>query len=217
MEQRSCRPGKPVAARALAIIADCNRFGVVTSRPMPVRHLRFRGSRRRTSFVLLLALSPACCAPPQPPPKPAEPAVEVLPSPPPLPARPILRAAWSFQTGPDACIAFAKAGSASLQIAVRPEGLIRLAVALPGYAPDKPVAHFSGPAGHWLIMGTQVRHREAVFTLGRDETSLSRILMLLSGGTLNLEPPDDDLPILSLPESGAEGQEWFVCARGSVG
>jgi hypothetical protein len=130
--------------------------------------------------------------------------------------RPILRAAWSFQTGPDACIALARAGSTSLKIAVRPEGLIRLTVALPGDAPNKPAAHFSGPAGHWLILGTHAGRREAAFTLGRDETSLSRILMLLSGGMLNLEPSDQEVPILSLPESGAEGQEWFACARGSV-
>ncbi|HVC63431.1 MAG TPA: hypothetical protein VND19_24090 [Acetobacteraceae bacterium] len=123
---------------------------------------------------------------------------------------------WSFRTGPDACIALAKAGSTSLQIAVRPEGLIRLSMSLPGDPPARPVGHFNGPAGHWLIFGTHAGRREAIFVLGRDEISLSRILMLLSGGVLNLEPAREDLPILVLPESGVEGQEWFACARRSV-
>jgi hypothetical protein len=183
---------------------------------MPLRRPQFRDPRRRRTFVLLLALWPACCAPPQPPPKPAEPALEAPPPPPVQAARPVLRAAWSFQTGPDACVALAKAGPASLQITVRPERLIRLTVALPGNVPDKPAARFNGPAGHWLIRGTRAGRREALFALGRDETSLGRILVLLSGGMLNLEHPGEDLPILSLPESGAQGQDWFACARRSV-
>jgi hypothetical protein len=182
---------------------------------MPVRNRRFRDPRLRRTLILLLALVPVCCSSPHPAPKPAELALEP-PPPPPHTARPTLRAAWSFQTGPDACIALAKAGAASLRIAVHPEGLVRLTMSVPGEAPAKPVAHFSGPAGHWFILGSQAGRTEALFTLGRDEISLSRILMLLSGGTLNLEPPDEDLPILSLPESGPEGQAWFVCARNSV-
>jgi hypothetical protein len=58
--------------------------------------------------------------------------------------------------------------------------------------------------------------RQDLFTLGRNATSLGRILTLLSGGTLSLEPPGEDLPILSLPESGVAGQRWFACVRGIV-
>ncbi len=161
----------------------------------------------------MLALLPACCAAPRPAPQPVEPAAEAPPPPPAHTARPTLRAAWSFQTGPDACVALAKAGSASLQIAVRPEGLIRLTMSLPVDAPAKPVAHFSGPAGRWLIQGAHTGRRDVLFTLDRNAASLSRILMLLSGGALNLEPPGEDLPILLLPESGAGGQQWFACVR----
>jgi hypothetical protein len=166
-------------------------------------------------FILLLALAPACCAPHHPAPKPAEPAP--LPPPPPAPPeRPVLHATWSFQTGPNACLALARAGAANLRITVHPEGPIRLTMSVPDDAPTKPVAHFSGPAGHWLLGGSHAVPREASFFLARDEVSLSRILMLLSGGVLNLEPSEDDVPILSLPASGAEGQEWFACARDSV-
>jgi hypothetical protein len=167
-------------------------------------------------LVLMLALLPVCCAAPQPPPKPPEPAPEAQAPPPRHPPRPILRTAWSFQSTPDACIALAKAGAASLQISVRREGLIRLTISLPGDAPAKPVARFTGPAGRWLIPGIHPAPRVELFTLARDETSLSRILVLLSGGTLNLQPAGGDLPILSLPESGAEGQHWFACVRGIV-
>lgn len=180
---------------------------------MPVRPPRFRGSRRQRMIVLLLTLLPACCAPP---PKPAEPVPEAPPPAQPHAARLVLRATWTFQAGPDACIALAKAGSTSLQIAVRPEGLLRLAMSLPGDAPDRPVARFSGSAGYWQILGAHAGDREVTFSLARNETSLSRILMLLSGGMLSLEPPDENLPVLSLPESGAEGRKWFACARRSV-
>jgi hypothetical protein len=164
----------------------------------------------------LLALLLACCTAPHPPPKPTEPALDLPPPPPPPPARPVLRAAWSFRSGPDACIALAKAGASNLQIAVRPEGLIRLSLSLPGDSPARSVAHFSGPAGHWLMPATHTGPHEVLFLLARNETSLSRVLILLSGGMLDLETPSFDLPILSLPESGAEGQEWFACARSSV-
>ena len=82
-----------------------------------------------------------------------------------------------------------------------------------GDAPITPVVHFSGPAGRWLMLGAHAGPREALFTLDRNEISLSRILILLSGGILDLEPSVEDLPILSLPESGAEGQDWFACVR----
>jgi hypothetical protein len=131
-------------------------------------------------------------------------------------AHPVLRAAWSFQSGPDACIATARAGAASLEIAVRPDSAIRLTLALPGDPPDRPVAHFSGPAGHWAMLGLRAGHHEAAFALGRNESALSRVLMLLSGGMLQVEAPGEALPTLSLPESGADGQQWFMCARRNV-
>jgi hypothetical protein len=180
---------------------------------MLTRRHKSPGSRLRSMFVLLLALSPACCATTPPPPEPAAPAPEVLGPPAPPAVRPVLHAAWSFHTEPDACIAVARASAASLQIAVRREGLIRLTMSLPGDAPAKPVVRFNGPAGRWMIPGTPAGRRQDLFTLARNETSLSRILVLLSGGTLDLQPPGEDLPILSLPESGANGQQWFACVR----
>lgn len=192
---------------------------------MPVRRRRCGSPRLRTPLALpiaasLIALALACCAPAPPPPAPA--ATAPLPLPPPPPAEhPVLRAAWSFQATQDACVALAKAGPASLRIAIRPDGLIRLTLSLPGETGARPVARFSGPAGHWQMEGSLLPARRsasslATFSLARNDTSLGRILMLLSGGLLELGPPKSGLPILALPESGDDGRQWFVCARRSV-
>ena len=122
---------------------------------------------------------------------------------------------WSFQTDPDACIASASAGRTRLLVAVRRNGPIRLSVALPAEAAGHPVAQFHGPAGQWTSAGF-AGHHEIVFNLGHDMNALSRVLMLLSGGTLNLESPERNLPILDLAQSGNEGQQWFGCARNLV-
>ena len=137
------------------------------------------GPRRPSMLALLLALLPACCtSPPAPAPTPAAALPEPPPPPPPVPAaRPVLHAAWSFQSEPDACVAVARAGAASLEIAVPRDGPIRLTLALPGSRPTRPVARFQGPAGRWLIPGTHAGRRLDLFTLARDETSLSRILV----------------------------------------
>ena len=90
---------------------------------------------------------------------------------------------------------------------------IRLSVTLPDAAPTKPVARFHGPAGGWSVPGRRAGAHEIVFTLGRDMNSLSRVLMLLSGGAMDLDSPDKNLPILNLSASGSDGQRWFGCAR----
>ncbi|HUN41963.1 MAG TPA: hypothetical protein VMU81_16885 [Acetobacteraceae bacterium] len=138
-----------------------------------------------------------------------------LPPPPPL-TRPVLRTVWGFDTTPKACTMSARASQASLLMIVRPEGPLRLVVSLPAPAPPHMAAHFAGPAGQWTIAGDGLASGQAVFYLPRNETTLGRILMLLSGGTLELRADTPGLPILSLPESGDAGREWFACARHSV-
>lgn len=126
----------------------------------------------------------------------------------------MVHTAWAFSTGHD-CVAVAAAGRVRLTIAVHRAGPIRMTVFLPAENTGKPVAQFHGPAGTWKAHGV-VSGRDAVFTMGRDMNALSRVLMLLSGGVLALEPSDGDWPILDLPPSGPEGQQWFDCARNSV-
>jgi len=110
----------------------------------------------------------------------------------------------------------ARGGAASLLVTVRPTGPIRLILAFPAPPPDRLALHFNGPAGHWLIRGSAAGPHQAVFPLPRNDTSLGLVLMLLSGGTLQAGPAESGLPTLSLPESGAAGRDWFVCARHSV-
>jgi hypothetical protein len=165
------------------------------------------------AVTLAALLLLACCSKPTQAPPPTAPA----PPPPPPPAkaaRPVVHAAWTFRTGPD-CIALATAGRVRLTVAVRRSGPVRLTVVMPAEATRRPIAQFRGPAGAWSIHGI-VSGREAVFSMRRDMDALSRVLMLLSGGMLALEPSDGDLPILDLPPSGGEGQQWFDCARNSV-
>lgn len=144
------------------------------------------------------------------------PPVEDLAPPPPRPARPALHADWSFQTRPNACLAVAAAGRTRLEVIVRRDGPVRLTVALPVEESGKPVAHFHGPAGAWTVPGWHAGSREIVFNLGHDMNSLSRVLMLLSGGVLDLRSPGNRLPVVTLSPSGADGQRWFACARGIV-
>lgn len=170
---------------------------------------RIRPAAALAALILLLA----CCSKPiQAPPKPAS--APPQPPPPARAARPVLHAAWAFRTGQD-CIATAAAGRVRLTVAVRRTGPVRLTVSMPAEVTGRPVAQFRGPAGAWSAHGI-VSRREAVFSMGRDMNALSRVLMLLSGGVLALEPPDGDWPILDLPPSGVDGQQWFACARNSV-
>ena len=172
----------------------------------PHRHwLRTRWGR--PVFIFAGALLLASCTRPVPKP-PAEP-----PPPPPKPARPSVHASWSFQTKPDACLASAGAGGTRLEVAVQRKQPIRLRVTFPTDTDGKIIANFSGPAGAWTVPGWHAGKRDVVFTLGRSMDSLSRVLMLLSGGVMNFDSPGKDLPIFNLSASGAAGQRWFTCAR----
>lgn len=138
-----------------------------------------------------------------------------LPPPPPVQRR-VLHAVWAFQVTPEACTAQARAGNAGLQVTVRREGAIRLVVSLPGVPPLKPVARFAGPAGRWTVGGTSLGHGQSAFLLPRSDSTLSKLLILLSGGVVEADPDLESAPILAVPESGDGGRQWFDCARRSV-
>jgi len=183
---------------------------------MLARHRRVGCPRLRALLAPLLALALASCASPPPPPQ--QPAAAVpLPPPPPPPATPtVLRANWAFHATESMCNAVASSRAASLTIVVRPEGMVRLELSLPRPPPARPTAHFAGPAGQWAVAGAASNHGQAVFLLPRNEQSLGRLLILLSGGTLALDGAEPALPVLALPESGPAGREWFDCAKRSV-
>lgn len=131
--------------------------------------------------------------------------------------RQVIRTTWSFDATADECVAAATSGRMSLQVTVRRNAPIRLTVSLgtplpPG--PRMPVAmRFNGPAGHWQISAQQVASRQLIAVLGTSDAALSRVLVLLSGGVLELGEQEQAIPSLGLAPSEAQGQVWFDCAR----
>ena len=158
---------------------------------------------------LLLALALAACTP-APPAPPAESALP-LPPPPPPAARPVARAAWTFQRLPKECRATARAGRFSLTVLARDSHPILLILAP---APHRRLElRFAGPAGTWAIEATAPPGHPAAASFGPGDTGLSRLLIMLSGGTLSPQPPAARLPPIGLPPSGPEGTRWFDCVR----
>jgi hypothetical protein len=90
---------------------------------------------------------------------------------------------------------------------------------MPGYGSavsTSQVAHlqFSGPAGSWQIIQTAKMPRGSLSILlpANDET-LGRVLIMLSGGTLELKKPSSRSLSVQLPAAGSDGRSWFDCAR----
>lgn len=162
--------------------------------------------------ALVLAVLLTGCARPPPPPPPAPPTPSAS-----APAvRPMLHATWSFAIRPGDCLATAAAGRTRVVLSVPRGKPIRMRIVLAGASAQHPVAHFRGPAGAWTIGGWRAGDHAVAFELGHDVNALSRVLILLSGGVLDLEAAEAPLPRLELPASGAAGQRWFGCVRHSV-
>lgn len=75
---------------------------------------------------------------------------------------------------------------------------------------------FHGPSGHWVLQGRGDPHLGISVASASDEVSLGRVLMLLAGGSLDVDlraPPPSSLQI---PPAGPEGASWFDCARAQM-
>jgi hypothetical protein len=130
--------------------------------------------------------------------------------------RQMIRTTWNFDAEGDECVAVAASGRTSLQVTVRRDAPIRVVVSLAAPLPGgrRPVAmRFNGPAGQWQVNAQQAASRQLVAVLGVSEVALSRVLVLLSGGVLELGEQSQALPSLVLAPSDAQGQTWFDCAR----
>ena len=168
-------------------------------------------SRASVAIALAVVLSACATPPPEPPPREATmaPPTPVLSS----PARPILRAAWRFEQDATACIATAAAGRNALRITVRHRVPVQLSLSLADAAPLSARLRFAGTAGGWQVQAQRAATHLLAATLGSDDTALGRVLILLSGGTLEIGEAGQGLPAISLPPSGGEGQTWFDCGR----
>lgn len=182
--------------------------------PHPARRCSDR-PRARVLFFVLIALALTACATSRP-----------APPPPPAPARPLPRpaprgvahASWTFQQQPDECRATARAGHFNLSVVARATDPILLIL-----SPVRRLRHgrlelqFTGPAGKWALSAAETRYHAAIASFGSGDTGLSRLLLMLSGGTVTAGPAASGVPLLKLPPSGADGGRWFGCVRGIRG
>ena len=133
------------------------------------------------------------------------------------PARPLLRGTWRFEQDDTACVATLIAGRDSLTVTIRRTAPGRLALALEDAAPATARLRFTGNSGNWQIVAQRAGARSLVAALGPDNLALSRVLVLLGGGTLELGDAAQGLPAIGLPAAGTPGQAWFDCARDKLG
>ena len=168
--------------------------------------------------MALLAALAACQQAPPPPPAPV---VARVPPPPAEahhpPVHRVVTVAWSFEIGPESCIATAAGGSATLTVAVRRNAAVDLTLAVPEAsritAHSTPSLRFSGPSGAWSLPASGTARHGIAAATGADEESLGRMLILLGGGTLEVALTPPGLPTLLIQAAGPEAQAWSDCAR----
>lgn len=142
-----------------------------------------------------------------------------VPAVPPLVRRPaprvVVRTGWTFNAGEEECTAMAAASGSSLLVTVRRDAPIRLVVTLaaPAQAPGSAQLRFTGQAGSWQVAARRAAARQLAVALGSDESALSRILVLLSGGTFEVGAPAQPITTFTIGPSDKPGQDWFDCAR----
>ena len=146
-----------------------------------------------------------------------------MPAVPPLvrhvPTPPQIHTTWTFRSSDEECVAVAAAAGTSVLISIRRDAPIRLVVSLKSQSVHGSVTvplRFTGPAGLWQVSARRAAARRYTVTLGSDDKALSRILVLLSGGMLELGEPAQPIVSLVISSSDAQGQSWFDCARGKM-
>jgi len=177
--------------------------------------------RYTTGFAAAVVLLAGCSTPPPEIVKAEVTAPAVLPPAPPAP-RAVVRTNWAFTSGADECVAIAAAEGTSLRVTVRRDAPIRLNLSLVALLQSRLAAHvaiplrFAGSAGRWQVSARQTSSRQLAVTLGSGDSALSRVLVLLSGGAMDVESPERVVLSLIIPPSDAPGQLWFDCARGKM-
>lgn len=127
--------------------------------------------------------------------------------------------AWTFHSSDEDCVAVAAAENVSLVVTVNRNASIDLAVSVPGQLTQGSTSvplRFAGPAGTWQVAARRSAAHEISVALSANDTTLSRILVLLSGGVLDVGTAPQPIVSLAISPSEAPGQAWFDCARGKV-
>jgi hypothetical protein len=136
--------------------------------------------------------------------------------------RQVIHTTWTFESGNDACVAVAAAGVTSLRVTISRDTPIRLALSLAPQLDRLPAGRaplplrFAGPTGSWQVSAQQTGPHQLAVTLGADDTALSRILVLLGGGVLDVGVSEQVVASIDIMPSDARGQLWFDCARGKM-
>ena len=141
-------------------------------------------------------------------------AVPAPPPPRPAPIRP-LRATWTFEAG-DGSVHRHRGGRRHLAAGDGPPRRADPAHRGTGIRSWRGIrgrSHLPALPGRWQAQTRRAGARQVAVSLGADNTALSHVLMLLSGGTLDFGPPDRAIASLTIPPSDTGGQNWFDCAR----
>jgi hypothetical protein len=152
---------------------------------------------------------PAVVAVPEPPPSAAP------QPPPPAPVAPALVASnWSFDRS--ACSAKASGpglsldvttSSTELSLVIRTSRRVSLRPAT-----EVPFA-FTGRSGNWTLAGRLTGPRQIAAVSPMSEDAVSRVLVMLSGGTIRISNRRAGLPTLRVPDAGQPGRSWFECVK----
>jgi hypothetical protein len=204
-----CRTSEAARQTSQVPVARDNRLGSPDKRHLEIDRMRFALLKLVLPVVLLLPLV-ACEKPP-------EPVVAVLPpaSPPPPPVRRPVAAGWSFHGG-EVCTASASSSALALDVSVSSSTLTlnaRMGRDTPTPAGRSVPIEFAGAAGAWTVAGRKAASHQVIATQPMTEDQAGQILVLLAGGTVRVGRPDQGLPPLQVPNSGAAGGNWFECVR----
>jgi len=161
----------------------------------------------------LLAVGCAATPPPVAEPPPVAAAVP-LPAPPAAPRRLALR--WTFRTEEASCRAVAAGPGAAVTVTVTRNAVALAARLATQGGPARPAGgtmQFQGAAGAWSVPLTQGGRRTAAVVGGLTEDAVGRVLVMLSGGRLQVGRAGAGWPVLLLQASGGPGKLWFECVR----
>jgi hypothetical protein len=153
--------------------------------------------------------APVVVAVPQPPP----PAPPQPPPPPPVAPAPVA-SNWSFDR--TACSAKASGPGLSLDVTASSAEL-RLVLHMARRVSlrantDVPIA-FTGRSGNWTLAGRLAVPRQLTAASPMSEDAVSRVLVLLSGGTIRISNGRSGLPPLRVPDAAQAGRSWFECVK----
>lgn len=134
----------------------------------------------------------------------------------------MVRTNWTFTAGNDECVAVAAGGGTALRVTIRHAAPINLSLSLPAQSEQRLAGHvaiplrFTGAAGRWQVSAQQIANHQLNVMLGSGDIALSRVLVLLSGGVLDVQNPEQVILSLTIAPSDAAGQVWFDCARSKL-